>query len=122
MKNRDGAVRVHGHLAKNNGLIYCRIDPERAAVMDEINKKIDSIELYPASEGFIAYQDSQHAEGMLMVLNSGIFFEFIPAEEYFTESPRRLTIEEVELGKNYALIINNNADVKCLMRPVTNSR
>ncbi len=84
-------------------------EPYRANLFESIGKKIDSIELYPASEGFIAYQDSQHAEGMLMVLNSGIFFEFIPAEEYFTESPRRLTIEEVELGKNYALIINSNA-------------
>ena len=84
-------------------------EPYRANLFESIGKKIDSIELYPASEGFIAYQDSQHAEGMLMVLNSGIFFEFIPAEEYCNERPTRLTIEEVELGKNYALIINNNA-------------
>ena len=46
---------------------------------------------------------------MLLLLNTGIFFEFIPVEEYFNENPRRLNIEEVELGKNYALIINNNA-------------
>jgi hypothetical protein len=65
--------------------------------------------MYPASEGFIAYQDSQQHPGLLMLLNSGIFFEFIPAEEYFNEHPRRLTIEEVELNKNYAVIINSNA-------------
>lgn len=84
-------------------------EPYRAKLFETIGKKIDSIETYPASEGFIAYQDSQHAEGLLLLLNSGIFFEFIPAEEYFNDHPRRLTIEEVELGKNYAVIINNNA-------------
>lgn len=84
-------------------------EPYRAKLYDSIGKKIDSIETYPASEGFIAYQDSQREEGLLLLLNSGIFFEFIPAEEYFDAAPRRLSIEEVELGKNYALIINSNA-------------
>ena len=84
-------------------------EPYRAKLFDTIGKKIDSIETYPASEGFIAYQDSQTDPGLLMLLNSGIFFEFIPAEEYFNDKPRRLNIEEVEIGKNYALIINSNA-------------
>ena len=84
-------------------------EPYRAKLFDTIGKKIDSIETYPASEGFIAYQDSQHEEGLLMLLNSGIFFEFIPTEKFFNENPTRLNIEEVELGKNYALIINSNA-------------
>jgi hypothetical protein len=84
-------------------------EPYRAKLMESIGKKIDSIETYPASEGFIAYQDSQHAEGLLMLLDSGIFFEFIPTEEYFNEHPTRLSIEEVELGKNYAVVINSNA-------------
>jgi hypothetical protein len=84
-------------------------EPYRAKLFDTIGKKIDSIETYPASEGFIAYQDSQRHEGLLLLLNSGIFFEFVPAEEYFNEKPTRLSIEEAELGKNYALIINNNA-------------
>ena len=84
-------------------------EPYRAKLFETIGKKIDSIETYPASEGFIAYQDSQKAEGLLLLLNSGIFFEFVPAEEYFNEKPSRLSIEEVELGKNYAVIINNNA-------------
>lgn len=84
-------------------------EPYRAKLFETIGKKIDSIETYPASEGFIAYQDKQTEEGLLLLLNAGIFFEFIPAEEYFQPSPRRLTIAEVELGKNYALIINNNA-------------
>lgn len=84
-------------------------EPYRKKIFESIGKQIDTIELFPASEGFFAYQDSQHAEGMMMVLNSGIFFEFIPAHEYFDQNPRRLSIEEVELGKNYALIVNSNA-------------
>ncbi len=74
-----------------------------------IGKKVDSIELYPASEGFIAYQDCQEEKGMLLLLNSGIFYEFIPADEFFESDPTRLSIEQVELGKNYVLILNTNA-------------
>jgi hypothetical protein len=84
-------------------------EPYRAKLFESIGKQVDSIETYPASEGFIAYQDSQEAEGLLMLLRSGIFFEFVPADEYFNENPTRLTIEEVELGVNYAVIINSNA-------------
>lgn len=84
-------------------------EPYRAKLFESIGKKIDSIETYPASEGFIAYQDSQHEEGLLLLLNHGIFFEFIPVDEYFNEKPSRLNIEEVETGKNYAVVINNNA-------------
>jgi hypothetical protein len=84
-------------------------EPYRKKLFDAIGKKIDSIETYPASEGFIAYQDSQVEEGLLMLLHSGIFFEFVPAEEFFNENPTRLSIGEVELNKNYALIINSNA-------------
>lgn len=84
-------------------------EPYRAKLFDSIGKKIDSIETYPASEGFIAYQDSQEEEGLLLLLNSGIFFEFIPTSEYFNDNPTRLTIEEVETGVNYAVIISSNA-------------
>jgi len=84
-------------------------EPYRAKLFESIGKQVDSIETYPASEGFIAYQDTQTESGLLLLLNSGIFFEFIPAEEYFDENPTRLMIDEVELDKNYALIINSNA-------------
>jgi hypothetical protein len=84
-------------------------EPYRAKLFESIGKKIDSIETYPASEGFIAYQDSQHEPGLLLLLNSGIFFEFIPTEEYFNDNPKRICIEDVELGKNYAVVINSNA-------------
>ena len=84
-------------------------EPYRDKLYNSIGKNIDSIETYPASEGFIAYQDSQDVEGLLLLLNSGIFFEFIPVDEFFDESPTRLSIEEVELNKNYAIILNSNA-------------
>ncbi len=84
-------------------------EPYRAKLFESVGKKIDSVETYPASEGFIAYQDVQNEAGLLLLLNAGIFFEFIPADEYGAEHPSRLSIAEVELGKNYALIINNNA-------------
>lgn len=84
-------------------------EPYRKKLFDSIGKTIDSIETYPASEGFIAYQDSQVEPGLLLLLNSGIFFEFIPTESYFQDNPPRLRIDEVEIGKNYAIIINSNA-------------
>ena len=84
-------------------------EPYKGKLYESIGKHIDSVETYPASEGFIAYQDSQTEEGLLMLLNSGIFFEFIPADEYFNENPTRITIEDVEVGVNYAVIINSNA-------------
>ncbi len=84
-------------------------EPYRNQLIESIGFAIDSIETYPASEGFIAYQDTQTEEGLLILLNSGIFFEFIPAEEYYNENPTRLSIGEVMIGVNYALIINSNA-------------
>jgi len=84
-------------------------EPYRKKLYDSIGKPVDSIETYPASEGFIAYQDSQQEEGLLLLLKSGIFFEFVPTEHFFEENPPRLKIDQVELGKNYALIINSNA-------------
>ena len=84
-------------------------EPYRAKLFESIGKKIDSIETYPASEGFIAYQDSQIAQGLLLLANSGIFFEFIPVEDFYEAKPRRINLEGVELNKNYALVINSNA-------------
>lgn len=84
-------------------------EPYRQKIENIVGKKIDSIETYPASEGFIAYQDSQHAEGLLLNTDSGIFFEFIPANETANENPTRIKLSEVETGVNYALIINSNA-------------
>ena len=84
-------------------------EPYRSKLFESIGRTVDTIETYPASEGFIAYQDTRSEEGLLLLLNSGIFFEFIPAGEYYDENPTRISIEDVELGVNYALIINSNA-------------
>ena len=84
-------------------------EPYRAGLEKLIGKRVDSVETYPASEGFIAYQDSQTEPGLLLNVNSGIFFEFIPAAKFFDENPPRLSLAEVKIGENYALILNNNA-------------
>ena len=84
-------------------------EPYRARMEESIGFKIDSIETYPASEGFIAFQDLQKEKGLLLLVDSGIFYEFIPSEEYFNEYPTRINIKDVELEKNYALIMNTSA-------------
>ncbi|HRE37491.1 MAG TPA: GH3 auxin-responsive promoter family protein [Chitinophagaceae bacterium] len=84
-------------------------EPYKAKLFESIGRKIDTIELFPASEGFFAFQDSQETEGLLLNTNSGIFFEFVPAGEIFNEHPTRLSLKDVKVGENYALIINNNA-------------
>ena len=84
-------------------------EPYRKKFENLIGRKVDSIELYPASEGFLALQDSQHEKGMLLLLNSGIFYEFIKADEFFNKNPQRLTIGEVKIGVNYVMIISTTA-------------
>lgn len=84
-------------------------EPYRAKFENLIGRKVDSIELFPASEGFFAYQDSQKEKGMLLLLDAGIFYEFVKADEFFAENPKRYTIGEVEMGINYVLIISTNA-------------
>lgn len=83
--------------------------PYKSKIFDSIGQTIDSIETFPASEGFFAFQNTQLDHGLLLLLNSGIFFEFIPASEIGKADPDRLTINEVELDKNYALIVTSNA-------------
>ena len=84
-------------------------EPYKAKLTESIGRKIDTIELFPASEGFFAFQDSQTEQGMLLNTNSGIFFEFIPVEEINNEHPTRLSLKDVKVGVNYALIISSNA-------------
>jgi hypothetical protein len=84
-------------------------EPYRARMEESIGFAIDSIETYPASEGFIAFQDSQKDKSLLLQVNSGIFYEFIPVDEYFNESPARISLKHIELNKNYALLLNTNA-------------
>lgn len=101
-----------GDLFKNFQLfIYGGVnyEPYRAKFERLIGRKVDSIELFPASEGFFAYQDSQTEEGMLLLLDSGIFYEFVKADEFFNEDRKRITLKDVELGVNYVMIISTDA-------------
>lgn len=84
-------------------------EPYKSRLIDSIGKPVATIETFPASEGFFAFQDSQVTDGLLLNTNSGIFFEFVPAGEVFSDKPARLSLKEVKAGENYALIINNNA-------------
>lgn len=100
------SIFKHFSLFVYGGVNY---EPYREHFEKLIGKPIDSIELYPASEGFIAYQDSQKEKGLLLILNSGIFYEFIRVDTYHDDEPLRVSLEDVELNVNYVLIINNNA-------------
>jgi len=84
-------------------------EPYRKVFEKLIGKKVDKVELYPASEGFIAYQDSQKEEGLLLCVNHGIFYEFIPMEEFFDHNPTRISLVDVEVGVDYVIILNTNA-------------
>ena len=83
--------------------------PYRKKFEKLIGKKIDSLELYPASEGFIAFQDTQNEKGLLLLLDSGIFYEFIPVDEFYDESPTRISLKDVKIGVHYVIILNTNA-------------
>ncbi len=84
-------------------------EPYKLKLFETIGKSLDTIELFPASEGFFAYQDTRDQPGLLLNTNSGIFFEFIPLAEVHLPNPNRLSLADVKLGEQYALIINSNA-------------
>ena len=96
----DFSVLVHGGV---------NFEPYKAKLFESIGRKIDTIETFPASEGFFAFQDSREEEGLLLNTNSGIFFEFIPAAEFGQPNATRLSLKDVKVGENYALIVNTNA-------------
>ncbi len=83
--------------------------PYQAIFKRLIGREIPSVETYPASEGFIAFQDTQTEEGLLLNVNAGIFFEFTPVNEFDDENPSRIMLQDVELGVNYVLILSTNA-------------
>ena len=110
LQNKSGLL-IKDLFPKFDLFIYGGVnyEPYRQTFEKLIGKKMDSIELYPASEGFIAYQDSQKEEGMLLCVNHGIFYEFIPSDEFFDKNPTRICLSEVKIGVNYVLILNTNA-------------
>ena len=101
-----------GEIFKNFNLFIfggVNFDPYKAKFESLIGRKIDSIELYPASEGFFAFQDKQNERGMLLQLNSGIFYEFIEANTFSDDDYKRITLKDVKIGVNYVIIISSNA-------------
>ncbi len=101
-----------GELFKNFDLFIfggVNYEPYRSKFESLIGRKIDTVELYPASEGFFAFQDRQNEPGMLLQLDSGMFYEFIVADTFFEASPTRLTLKDVKIGVNYVIIISTNA-------------
>jgi len=101
-----------GEVFKNFSLfVYggVNFEPYKSVFKNLIGRTVDSIELFPASEGFFAYQDVPNQEGLLLLLNNDIFYEFIRVDEIQQENPKRHTIGEVELGVNYALILSTSA-------------
>jgi len=111
LKNRSGKNKIKDifpefSLYVHGGVNY---EPYRSKIEHSVGKKIDTIDTYPASEGFIAFQDSQKDNGLLLNINSGIFFEFIPANEIANEHPTRHSLHDVELNVNYVIILNTNA-------------
>jgi len=101
-----------GDIFKNFNLFIfggVNYEPYRSKFESLIGRKVDSVELYPASEGFFAFQDRQNEPGMLLQLDSGMFYEFIVADTFFDASPTRLTLKDVEIGVNYVIIISTNA-------------
>ncbi len=111
LSERSGGKKMKDLFPNFNLFVYggVNFEPYRAKIEDSIGKKIDTIETYPASEGFIAYQDSQKAKELLLLTNNGMFYEFIPSDEFYNEKPTRVSLKDVELNKNYAIILNTNA-------------
>ncbi|MBU2900564.1 GH3 family domain-containing protein [Maribacter dokdonensis] len=111
-KLKENTNEYVGDLFKNFELfIYGGVnyEPYRKKFEALIGRKVASIELFPASEGFFAYQNSQKESGMLLLLDAGIFYEFIKSDEFFNEHPKRITLKDVELGVDYVMIISTNA-------------
>ena len=111
-KLKEKTNKPVGDLFKNFQLfIYGGVnyEPYRAKFESLIGRKVDSIELFPASEGFFAYQNSQKDKGMLLLLNSGIFYEFVKADEFFDKNAKRITLKDIELHINYVMIISTDA-------------
>ena len=84
-------------------------EPYKSKFDDLIGRPVHKLELFPASEGFFAYQDGLENQGLLLLVNHGIFYEFVPSDEFHLTNTKRLTLAEVELGVNYVLIISTNA-------------
>lgn len=84
-------------------------EPYREKMEELLGDKVDIVQTFPASEGFFAFQDDYTKEGLLLLTNHGIFYEFIPLEQYGKPDAQRLTLKDIELNKDYALILTTNS-------------
>ena len=84
-------------------------EPYRLIFDKLIGRNIDTIEVYPASEGFIAYQDQLNDKSLLLLVNNGIFYEFIEASTFYDKNPKRFSLNQVKKGVNYVIIISTTA-------------
>lgn len=84
-------------------------EPYREKMEELLGGKVDIVQTFPASEGFFAFQDDYTKEGLLLLTNHGIFYEFIPLEQYGKPNAQRLTLKDIELNKDYALILTTNS-------------
>ncbi|WP_312752450.1 GH3 auxin-responsive promoter family protein [Epilithonimonas hominis] len=84
-------------------------EPYREKMNELLGKPVDIVQTFPASEGFFAFQDDYQNDGLLLLTNHGIFYEFIPLEQYGKPNAQRLTLKDVELNKDYALILTTNS-------------
>lgn len=111
LSGKSGGKKIKDIFKNFNLFVYGGVnyEPYRAKIEASIGKKIDTIETYPASEGFIAYQDTQTDKSLLLLVKAGMFYEFIPAEDFYNDNPPRISLADVELDRNYALILNTNA-------------
>lgn len=108
---RTGAANVkqifpNFELFIHGGVNY---QPYRNKLEELAGPEVDTLETYPASEGFIAFQDQLNDEALLLNSNAGMFFEFIKLDEVFDENPTRFTLSDVEIDQDYALVLSSNA-------------
>jgi len=111
LMEKDGGEKIKKIFPNLQVIVHggVNFEPYRPRLFDSLGSSVDTVETFPASEGFFAFQDTLDKEGLLLNTNSGIFYEFVPADEIFNEHPKRLSLEDVKIGENYALIINSNA-------------
>lgn len=111
LSERKAGAKIKDIFPEFNLFVYggVNFEPYRAKIEASIGKRIASIETYPASEGFFAYQDSQKEKGLLLLTNNRMFYEFIPVDEFHHSNPTRLSLMDVQLNTNYVLILNTNA-------------
>jgi hypothetical protein len=110
LEKRSGK-KIGELFSKFSVMVYggVNFEPYRQKLFESIGKRIDTIETYPASEGFIAFQDSQEEPGLLLNTNAGIFYEFVLPNEIHNKDAKRISLRDVEIGINYAIVLNTNA-------------